>query len=61
CILRGQVKLWARWIWDEKIPLKIFIFIWSLIQGVIMVDEKIKRKGINLASRCVSGVLAVKV
>ncbi|XP_038687446.1 uncharacterized protein LOC119986824 [Tripterygium wilfordii] len=40
------------YIWHDLIPIKIFIFMWKVLNNKLPVDENIKKKCISLVSKC---------
>ncbi|XP_058071097.1 uncharacterized protein LOC131220144 [Magnolia sinica] len=53
CRIVGQGIVWAKRIWDPKIPYKISTFLWRIFQGAIPTDDRVQSRGISLTSRCV--------
>lgn len=40
------------WIWHPSIPKKMSVLIWKIMYGYLSMDDRIKRVGINLVSKC---------
>ncbi|KAF5465134.1 hypothetical protein F2P56_015165, partial [Juglans regia] len=50
--VRGQNFEGNKWIWNSILPKKISVFMWKAWHGALAVDDKIRRIGIPLVSRC---------
>ncbi|XP_058111320.1 uncharacterized protein LOC131254349 [Magnolia sinica] len=45
-------KGWANWVWHTKMPPRISIFLWKVLNGAIPVDAAVQNRGVHLMSRC---------
>ncbi|XP_058071175.1 uncharacterized protein LOC131220234 [Magnolia sinica] len=53
CRQSSQQKGWAKWVLHVKMPLKLSIFMWSLLRQAILMDTRVQSKGVRLVSSCV--------
>lgn len=51
-IARCNSRIWPSGIWRQILPPKITIFLWKLIQNAVPTDDRIRTRGVPLASRC---------
>ncbi|KAF5464541.1 hypothetical protein F2P56_014612 [Juglans regia] len=49
---RAQEIPWTKWVWHVVIPKKISIIMWKAIHECLAVDDRIRKVGIQVASRC---------
>ncbi|XP_042964017.1 uncharacterized protein LOC122298309 [Carya illinoinensis] len=53
CIrVKAPLLPWAHWIWHTHVPKKISVMMWKAYHNCLSVDEKIKRIGIPIVSKC---------
>lgn len=53
CIqVRGSALEGHKWIWNNLLPKKFSIFMWKAWHGALVVDDRIRRIGIPIASKC---------
>jgi hypothetical protein len=43
---------WTNWIWHFALPKKISVVVWKAMTNSLSVDDRIRRIGISLASKC---------
>ncbi|GLT71798.1 hypothetical protein SLA2020_437910 [Shorea laevis] len=43
---------WTEWIWHSALPKKFSVVMWKAMTNSLSVDERIRRVGISLASKC---------
>lgn len=49
---KGVKRPWASKVWLLTLPPKIATFLWKLVRQAVPVDNRLRAKGIQLASRC---------
>lgn len=60
CLRTHSPKIpWMDWVWHPFIPQKMSILIWKAMHGSFPVDDRLRRVGIILASKCDCCVLGV--
>ena len=53
CIrVRGSSMGWHSWVWHKSLPLKISIAMWKAWNMALSVDDRLRRIGIPIVSRC---------
>ncbi|XP_042962535.1 uncharacterized protein LOC122296805 [Carya illinoinensis] len=53
CIrLRSPNLPWAKWLWNPALPRKMSIIMWKAQHNCLPVDDRVRRTGIPLTSKC---------
>ncbi|KAG2724482.1 hypothetical protein I3760_01G019600 [Carya illinoinensis] len=43
---------WAKWVWHEALPKKISVLMWKAFHNSLSVDDRLRRVGILITSKC---------
>jgi len=43
---------WTNWIWHSALPKKISVIVWKAMTNSLSVDDRIRRIGVSIASKC---------
>ncbi|CAI9786685.1 unnamed protein product [Fraxinus pennsylvanica] len=49
---QGHISQWHEWIWHPTLPKKISLNMWLAMKGGLSVDDKIRKAGIPIVSKC---------
>lgn len=53
CEEKGKKIIFDKYVWDKHIPARISVFLWRLMHNYLPTDSAIKKRTIQLASKCV--------